>query len=202
MNTQDHIRKRIQSKGRGIPFTSKDFLDLGNRASVDQALSRLHKDGTIRRLSRGLYDVPRTHPRFGDLYPSPDAVARALVGPRALLQASGAKAANALGLVMQVPARVVFLTDASNRDVRIGNLAVRVKQVPPAKLVGAGKPTGDVLQALRYLRKPNVDDDVIAHLRSILPDQVRRDVGRDATANRHLLTDWLLAAAQQIAVGA
>lgn len=199
MKTQDQIKKRIQRKGRGIPFTAKDFLDLGHRASVDQALSRLHQDGKVRRLSRGLYDVPQKHPRFGDLYPSPDAVARALVGPNALLQVSGAKAANALGLIMQVPARVVFLTDASNREVQIGNLAVRVKQVPPTKLVGAGKPTGDVFQALRYLRKPNVDDDVIAHLRSVLPDHVRRDVGRDATAKRHLLTGWLVAAAQQIA---
>ena len=36
--------------------TPKDFLDLGGRHGVDQALSRLVKAGQLRRVGHGLYD--------------------------------------------------------------------------------------------------------------------------------------------------
>jgi Family of unknown function (DUF6088) len=53
--------RRVRAHGRGKwVCTPKDFLDLGNRAAVDQALSRLVKDGLLRRIGRGLYDFPRT----------------------------------------------------------------------------------------------------------------------------------------------
>jgi hypothetical protein len=45
---------------------------------VDQALSRLTKAGKIRRIGRGVYDIPKDHPMLGPLLPDPDAVARAI----------------------------------------------------------------------------------------------------------------------------
>ena len=54
------IMNRMRRKGRREwVATPKDFLDLGSRASVDQALARLVKKGKIRRIGRGLYDIPR-----------------------------------------------------------------------------------------------------------------------------------------------
>jgi len=40
---QDKIADRLRRHGRGKVFTPKDFLDLGGREAVDQALSRLAK---------------------------------------------------------------------------------------------------------------------------------------------------------------
>ena len=54
----DRIMKRIRGKGRGWVFTPKHFIDFGSRGSVDVAISRLAQSGSIRRLSRGLYDYP------------------------------------------------------------------------------------------------------------------------------------------------
>jgi len=34
------ILARIRGKGRGCAFSSKDFLDIGDRNSVDKALSK------------------------------------------------------------------------------------------------------------------------------------------------------------------
>ncbi|WP_245502738.1 DUF6088 family protein, partial [Mesorhizobium sp. M1A.F.Ca.IN.020.06.1.1] len=45
--------KRVRAGGRGRVFTPSDFLDVANRAAVDQALSRLAKQGKLRRLARG-----------------------------------------------------------------------------------------------------------------------------------------------------
>ena len=38
---QDQVLKRIRAKGRGAVHVPADFLDLGGRAAVDQALEGL-----------------------------------------------------------------------------------------------------------------------------------------------------------------
>lgn len=50
---------RLQSSNGQI-FSVADFLDLGPRPTVDQALSRLARQGKINRVRRGLYELPRT----------------------------------------------------------------------------------------------------------------------------------------------
>src|SRR5258707_2264950 len=92
------IMRRMRACGRGSRvFTPSDFLDLGNRAPIDQALSRLARKGTIRRLARGLYDYPRTSSRLGQLSPAPDRVAQAIARKtHHVVHVSGAPAANAL----------------------------------------------------------------------------------------------------------
>ena len=56
----DKIMKRVSSlsSGRWV-CTPKDFLDLGSRGAVDQALPRLVKAARLRRVGHALYDVPR-----------------------------------------------------------------------------------------------------------------------------------------------
>lgn len=152
------ILNRIQRKGRGAVFTPKDFLDLGGRAVVDQTLSRMSRRGTIRRLGRGLYDYPRISPRLGPLSPDLDDVAKAVAKQTdSRLQISGARAANALGLTTQVPAKMVYLTDGPSRRVKVGSQVVQLRHTTPRNLAGAGKPSGMVLQALRYLGRDAVD---------------------------------------------
>ena len=54
------IMKRVRGHGSGtIVFTWKDFQDFGARGSVDQALARLVHAGKLRRVARGMYDLPR-----------------------------------------------------------------------------------------------------------------------------------------------
>src|ERR1700726_3101886 len=93
------VLKRIRAANPGAVFTPKAFDDLANRAAVDQALSRLTKAGKIRRISRGVYDIPQTLLGLGPLSPDPDSVARAIAAQAGYrLQPSPARAANLLGL--------------------------------------------------------------------------------------------------------
>jgi hypothetical protein len=58
----------------------------------------LRRSGQIRRLTRGVYEFPKIHPRIGVFSPSPEAVAKAMAertGSRFTI--SGAKAANPFG---------------------------------------------------------------------------------------------------------
>ncbi len=144
--------KRVRASGRGSVFTPSDFLSVGGRAAVDQALSRLAKSGQLRRLARGLYDFPKMHPKLGPLSPAPDGVARALARETgSQIQIDGARAANALGLSTQVPAKSTYLTDGPSRRVVLGKRVVDVRHASPKHLIAPGSPAGTVVQALRHV---------------------------------------------------
>ncbi|MDO8803926.1 MAG: DUF6088 family protein [Elusimicrobiota bacterium] len=174
------ILSRIKGKGRGSVFTPADFLDLGSRAAVDQALSRGTRGGAIRKLVRGLYDYPRRHPSLGTLAPSTDAIAKAIQGRDASrLQPSGAQAANMLGLSEQVPARAVFLTDGRSRKVQLGKRLIILKRTTPRQMATAGRISGTVIQALHWLGRRQEDDRAIAILRRQLSARDKRQLLND-----------------------
>lgn len=144
--------RRVRATGRGGVFTPSDFLGVAARAAVDQALSRLVKGGNLRRLARGLYDFPKIHPKLGMLSPTPDDVAQALARETgSQVQISGARAANALGLTTQVPARSTYLTDGPSRRVVLGKRVVDLRHASPKHLIAPGSAAGTVVQALRHV---------------------------------------------------
>jgi hypothetical protein len=174
------LTSRIYGSGRGSAFTPNNFLDLGGRAAVDKALSRLAAKGTIRRLARGLYEFPREHPELGTLSPDIEKIAKALAGKdRIRLQPAGAYAANLLGLSEQVPARVVFLTDGSSRTVKIGRQEIQLRRTTPRNMAAAGKLSGLLMQAFRHLGQPHITPERMAHLKRTLPLKERRGLLKD-----------------------
>ncbi len=114
---ENKLAYRILGNGRGWAFSPRDFLDIGERATVDSALHRLMARGEVRRVIRGIYD----YPRFSKLLeqqvsPDIDQVARTIGRKfRWRIQPSGATAMNLLGLSTQVPGRVVYLSDGPDR---------------------------------------------------------------------------------------
>lgn len=189
------IKQRILGKGRGAIFAPSDFLDLGSRASVDQALSRLTDQGVIRRLTRGLYDYPRQSPRFGLLAPSTDDIARAVARKdNQVLQPSPAMAANQLGLSTQVPSTPTYMTDGPTRTKKVGRQVIQFRKASPKTLVGAGSKTGTVFQALRYLGKDRMDDQVIGKIARTLS---ARDRAQLAKQSKHVPA-WMHPVVQQI----
>ena len=160
---------------------SKDFFDLGSRSAIDQALSRLTKKGLIRRLQRGLYDFPKIHPRLGELTPPPDVIAEALARKTEVeLQTSGARAANALGLTTQVPARAVYLTSGSPKRVEVGKQVIDLRRAAPKSLISSSEISGMVIQALRYIGKDGVNDEVIRKLKNRLSEDDKKRLKKDA----------------------
>src|SRR3989338_2523900 len=171
---------RIYSKDMGWVFTPNHFLDLGSRTAVAQALVRLVRAGTIRRLAHGLYDYPEKHPTLGELPANYERIAQALAGRDNLrIQPSGAYTANLLGLTEQVPARIVFLTDGANRTVQINKQQIVLKRTTPKNMATAGNISGLVIQALRYLGKTHIDDKVIGMLKKRLTSEDKRQLMRD-----------------------
>jgi Family of unknown function (DUF6088) len=169
----DRIMRRARNTGRGGVFTPSDFLDVAARAAVDQALSRLVKSGKLRRLSYGLYDFPKIHPKLGMLSPTPDDVAQALARETgSQVQISGVRAANALGLTTQVPAKNTYLTDGPPRRVVLGKRVVELRHASPKHLIAPGSAAGTVVQALRHVGPARAADVAqIAALRLSVNDK-------------------------------
>jgi hypothetical protein len=117
---------------------------------------------------------------LGGIAPTPQRIAHALAekdGSR--IQPSGAYAANLLGLSEQVPAKVVFLTDATDRRITVGRQEIILKHTTPKNMATADRTSGLVIQALRYLGKEHVDDAVIGRLARRLTADDRRQLLKD-----------------------
>ena len=71
----DKLKRQIEKRLPGAVFVTREFLELGSRAALNEALSRLACEGVIHRLGRGLYDFPRLHPVFGPVPADPDQIA-------------------------------------------------------------------------------------------------------------------------------
>jgi len=171
---------RIYGTGRGSAFTPNYFLDLGGRDAVDKALSRLAAKGTIRRLTRGLYEYPREHAELGWLSPDIEKVAKALAGKdRIRLQPAGAYAANLLGLSEQIPARVVFLTDGPSRTVKIGRQEIQLRRTTPRNMAATGRISGLLMQAFRHLGEKHITSARMNHLKRTVPAKERQQLLKD-----------------------
>jgi len=177
---EKQILSRIYGHKGGWVFTPAHFLDLGSRAVVGMALKSICDRGLIRRLARGLYDYPKKHPKLGPLAPTPEQIALALAGKDNLrIQPSGAYAANLLGLSDQVPAKVIFLTDGMNRTITVGNQEIILKRTTPKNMTAAGRTSGLVIQALRYLGQDHVDDSIVDVLARRLTKYDRQQLMKD-----------------------
>ncbi len=175
------IFARILGTGRGYVFTPSEFLDLGGRWAVYSALARAARDGRIRKLTRGLYDYPRIDSDRRVMWPATDAVLRALKGREATrFQPSGAHAANVLGLSEQVPLRVTVLTDGKSRTVTIGPRKIVLKHATPRQMATAGKKSGTIIHALKWLGATSVDASVIRRVRAQLTPRERKELLLDA----------------------
>ncbi|MEM6392803.1 MAG: DUF6088 family protein [Planctomycetota bacterium] len=155
-------------------------------------------DGVVRRIGWGIYDYPRVNERLGiRVAPDPAEVAEAIArksGPE--LAPSGAVAANQLGLRMQVPAKLHFLTNSPSKTVKVGNQTFVFKRVAPKDFAAERTLAAATLRALKHLgREAAQDQAVVERLRARLSEHDKRELLRFAAYG----SDWLRAVARQIA---
>ena len=193
------IMKRVSEhdKGKWV-CTPKDFLDLGSRGAVDQALSRLVKAGQLRRVSHGLYDMPRMSSILKR--PAPvdwDAAIAALIRRDGIrIVPDGLAAANQLGLTNAVPVKASYVTDGHARTLKIDGRTVQFRRAGPSVMQWAGKPAAPVVQALRWLGPDKVTDPQVISALKRLPDDVKSDL----VQNRGNLPGWALPLVHSISV--
>ena len=195
--THNQIVARIEQLGPGKAFSAKDFLDIASRTMIDVTLASLAQSGKIRRVRRGLYDLPKINPTLGGkLSPDIDEAAQAIARrQRWKIVPEGAWAANLLGLSTQVPAKIIYLTDGPNNEVLIGRRSIHFKHARPKAMAGLEGKFALVVQALRYLGKGGVGAREIETLRRTLSPVEKRRLVKDTRFG----VDWIYEVAKRIA---
>ena len=178
---QNRLLRRIKGKGPDWAFTPSDFSDCGDPRSVGKTLTRLVRTGTIRRVRRGIYEVPHENAIIGTVGASTDAVVAALARRDGLkLLTPGAHAANRLGLSTQVAARYTYgIQGRSKSSQAIGRTTVVFKQRSPKAMMMAGRVSGTIAEALRNIGRPNITTDRLRPLRARLTAKDRKQLRDD-----------------------
>lgn len=180
-NLETGILANVNRRGRGYVFSGEEFLSLGSPVAVRQALSRLARAGTIRRIGTGLYHYPMINGKLGgELPPSTDMVAKAIArrtGSR--IVATGAQAANLLGLSTQVPAKPIYLTSGSSRNVSLGTYSISFRHASPRRMAAKNEISALVFESLRYLGRENITGQLLERLKRALPTEAKAELRRD-----------------------
>jgi hypothetical protein len=190
------ILDRIRRDKSVRVWTPNDFLDLATRPAVDKALQRLAHSGDLRRIDRGLYDLPRVNaltgkPNTPDYTAIIEAVARR---EKARFLPDGITAANQLGLTDAVPARVTVHTDARLRPVHLDRLVIDFKLTAPSRLYWAGRPAMRTVQALHWLHDllPTESDLILKKIRKILQHPTQgKAIRNDLRTGLDALPVWM-----------
>lgn len=191
----EKILKKVGRHEANWCFSQKDFLAIAKRNALEQAFFRLLKKGKIRRIGRGLYDIPRYSDQLKMvLSPSSDQIAKAVARKHGWrIQPTGAGAANMLNLSTQVPMKIVYLSDGPTKSMDFGGRTIRFKNTAP-KNMAAHELSGLVIHAFSYLRKRGVTPAVIAKLRNRLNMEQKKQLLKDA----RFATDWIFEAIQKV----
>ncbi len=170
MTTAENVRQHIKAQPKGKPLLTISMMSLGPRASVDQALLRLAREGFIVRLARGVYVRPKNNRYVGQVLPGTAEIVKALAKAKGeTIHTHGAEAALLLGLTTQVPMKALYYTNGPSRDFRIGNMKVIVKNVSSRLLALAGRPAGVAFSALWYMGREQVTPQTLAFIQKKLP---------------------------------
>jgi len=158
MWTASCIRRHIFNLPADQPFTTRDCLGYGVRSAVDQALYRLVKNGTIRRLARGIFvrdertyfsvfEIAKLRAKaFGRKLMRHDFVIPTTLEPNAPTMIEPKLFINCRTTQLQIDGKATKLHGISERKMRLNE-----------------SKTGQALQALWKMGKHKVNREVIGH---------------------------------------
>ena len=174
------IRNTIEKNGPGRLYMVQDFADLNNDGLVTRALSRLENEGMLIRLAQGLYLYPARN-KYGILFPTIEKIAYAIAEKdKARIIPSGLTALNRLGLSTQVATNAVYITDATARELAIGNRKIIFKRAAPRNFAYKSDLFPMVVAAMKELGKDGVTDEHLKIIKQVIGkygdiDEIRYD---------------------------
>lgn len=170
----DRVKSRISHGKFGEVFFVSSFPEY-DVEYVTKLLSILEKEGTITRISKGVY-VKARKTRFGTLYPSASELVREIAKrDKAVVIATGDTAANQLGLSTQVPMNSTFLTTGSSRKLTLGKRTVTLKHGAPKNFAFKGKLIQDIVQALRSIGEQNLTPENERQIAKLLAESPEKE---------------------------
>ena len=162
------VRERVSAGGERY-WKHSDFADLPASA-VAMALSRLAREGALKRVGKGVYYRPR-QTSLGPSMPAASGVASQTL--QAALHPAGLNAANVLGLSTQNPGRAEYATPAAGPPSALRGAIVHTGR-PPGR-AGLSAEEGAILETLRERARYSdlSPQRTVARLRRLLGEEER-----------------------------
>lgn len=177
---EKQIERSIRKKPKGTLFFPDDFRRHGSSEAVRKALERLTDKEQIVRVAQGIYVRPKESKYIGAIIPSIEEVADAIAKRDKIRTVpTGIYALNALGLSTQIPMKVVFLTDGSPREIKIGKRTIKFKKTTPSNLLAKGKISRLVIQALKEIGNGKVNEEEEYKILELLKKEDIKDLEHD-----------------------
>ena len=183
LSLEKQIHGLIKKKGRGSFLFASDFTNLGEQKTINKALERLAKEGTIIRVSRGVYYYPKIDKvlGLGVLYPTLEDIAESIAKrDKARIVPTGIYALNRLGFSTQIPMNIVYLTDGSERKLNLSNgTSIQFKYTAPKNLAFKSQLAMLLTFAFKTIGKANVTQEILAHTKELLAKDDKNVIEQD-----------------------
>ena len=166
---ENKILVKIKKARRGTLFFGDNFSSLGNAETVRRTLNRLVERGEIDRIATGIFVRPEIDKIIGKITPKIEDIADAIARrDKSKIVPTGAYALNKLGLSTQVPMKIVYLTDGSARNIKVGNYTISFIRTSPKKVSAIGQISRLAIQALKSIGKENISQTEIEQIQNAL----------------------------------
>ncbi|MDR1171531.1 MAG: DUF6088 family protein [Bacteroidales bacterium] len=177
---ESKIVTKIKKAKRGTLFFSDNFSSFGNAETVRRTLNRLVEEGAIDRVSSGIFVRPQIDKIIGKITPRIEDIADAIARrDKAKIVPTGVYALNRLGLSTQVPMKIVYLTDGSARNIKVGNYNISFIRTSPKNVAAIGKISRLAIQALKSIGKDNISQAEIEQIQNALSKEKKAYLEHD-----------------------
>ena len=180
---EKRVLEQIKKGKRGNMLFASDFVQLGEQKTISKALERLTNDGTILRISRGIYCYPIIDKvlGLGVLYPTLEDIAEAVAKrDKARIVPTGIYALNRLGFSTQIPMNIVYLTDGSERKLNLSNGAtIEFRNAAPKNFAFKSHLAMLLTFAYKSIGKDNITPEIIAHTKDLLAKEDKQVIEQD-----------------------
>jgi hypothetical protein len=174
MSVAQDVRDFIEKMDNGKLFSYEDIQN-EKKSVVAIELSRLSKQGIVKRLSKGKYYKPKQG-YFGEVPLSDNEVVKSyLAMPNTYV--TGLKAFNEMGLTTQVPKVITIASEMQPRRVKIKNLEIQFVPIKQ-KINKRDIPLVRLLDALENINKipDTTTENVIAYVKNSMMKLSKKEI--------------------------
>lgn len=165
-SSKSQIETKVMKSSLGEIFFAEDFYTYGSPGNIRLTLFRLVKEGILERLAQGVYLKPKRDPLLGTLYPTTEDIAKQIAQrDKARIAPTGVLALYLLGLTTQVPLKAVYLSDGSQREVKIGNRTIQFKKSVPKSFAIKDELLHLIVQAFKEVGQNQVTEDFLQKIK-------------------------------------
>lgn len=162
MKLQENIIKKIEYL-KLEAFTINDIIDLASYDNLRKTLERMNKDKIIRRLIRGVYDIPKYNKTF-NMYnpPSINSIAKAIARNfNWNICPTGNYSLNILGISTQIPSKYIYISSGPYRKYVFDGNIIEFKHASLKEINSYSYETNLVIQAIKEIGKENINNSYL-----------------------------------------